>query len=320
MTSPQLSAPLTFAVRPSLTRRLIGGLAIAATFPYLVLKLVWIAGGTVGVTDQKFVHDGSVLTLNVLTLGLDALAIVVALALTYGWGSRHAAWPVLLPAWIATGLLAPIAVTMPIATAGSLFTPTFEGGGPLRPWVFVLVYGGFTAQGVGLSAAFAAYARERWAWVFRSRTSEGTPGPTREIQRFGAGVTVVIMAVVATAHLYWAAGGGHQADRTYTTYLVQALYGVLAIATAAGLLTMVRRRAHVRLWIPLTATWLGAGAMFAWGGWGMLNMLLGSALAQGGHAGPAIDLLQLLGGLIAAMTGIVRLAGGPWRSRADRQG
>jgi hypothetical protein len=39
-------------------------------------KLVGIGGGTLGSTDEKFVHDRSVLTMNVLTRGLDVFAIV----------------------------------------------------------------------------------------------------------------------------------------------------------------------------------------------------------------------------------------------------
>jgi hypothetical protein len=46
-----------------------------------------------------------------------------------------------------------------------------------------------------------------------------------------------------------------------------------------------------------------------WGGWGLLNVLLGTALARGGDFGltPTVNLLQLVGGMLTAVVAVVRL-------------
>jgi hypothetical protein len=71
-----------------------------------------------------------------------------------------------------------IAATLPYLTLKLVWI----GGGPLRPWIFVVGYGGFTAQGIGLTGA---YARDRWATVFHGRTCDGAPGATRQVQMAG---------------------------------------------------------------------------------------------------------------------------------------
>ena len=69
----------------------------------------------------------------------------------------------LIPVWVGTGLLAPIALGVPLglaaqAIAGGSPVPAHNG---LHGWVYAVVYGGFAVQAVCLLTAFALYARDR---------------------------------------------------------------------------------------------------------------------------------------------------------------
>src|ERR1041384_23101 len=95
-------------------RMLAGAAVIVGTLPYLTLKLLWLTGSTVGLTDPAFADDTSLHYLNLATAGMDLVAVLVALALTQNWGLRLPAWLVLLPIWIGTGFLAPILLAAPL--------------------------------------------------------------------------------------------------------------------------------------------------------------------------------------------------------------
>jgi hypothetical protein len=91
--------------------------------------------------------------------------VAVALTLAYGWGGRVSAWAVLIPIWVGSGLLAPIAVGVPATLAiQALYcpAPAASSADGLHLWVYVLVYGGFTVQAAGLAGGFVLYARRRW--------------------------------------------------------------------------------------------------------------------------------------------------------------
>lgn len=169
-------------------RLVVGWAAVLGTLPYLALKAAWLAGSTIGVADPAVFRDGSVFVLNAVTAGMDLVAIVVALAFTYSWGQRIPGLVVLVPVWVGTGFLIPIAVLLP--------TMDFSGSQSfLEPWVQPLVYGGFAWQGVMLAAAFFFYARERWGFVFRVDTGQ--------VPAAGA-----VRAVAAYAGALLAAAGG----------------------------------------------------------------------------------------------------------------
>ncbi|HEV7626723.1 MAG TPA: hypothetical protein VGO89_09505, partial [Streptomyces sp.] len=91
-------------------------IAIAACVPYLSLKIAWVLGAPVGIPDGSPLREGGgmLVAVNALSVVLDSLVVVLALALTRPWGRRLPAWLTLLPLWAATGLLSPILVAFPV--------------------------------------------------------------------------------------------------------------------------------------------------------------------------------------------------------------
>ncbi len=317
-------APTPFALdRPSGVRMMVGYAAILGTLPYLALKAAWLSGSTIGVLDRSMLDGTSMFVLNAVTAGMDLVAIVVALAFTHSWGLRVPAWLVLVPIWVGTGLLAPIALAMPIAGVGAVVAAGGEDAAAttttafLEPWVQPMVYSGFAWQGVMLIVAFVLYARTRWTEVFTARTADVVRGATHSVQVVLAGGAAVLALVVAALHLARAFGGtvGLSADaiaaRTWSAHVVDGISGLMALAAAVGILALVHRRGRGRFWVPLAVTWLGAGALFAWGLWGTVNILAGSALVRGADPQPIAhlhDLAKVLAGLVIGLTALMVLA------------
>ena len=302
--------------RAATVRRLAFCLTIAATFPYLVLKIMWICGSSVGGMATHGPHAKALLILNVLTFGMDIAAVGVDLTFYRNWGWHRPGWLVLFPMWIATGLLTPIALAVPSALLLDALTGVSAGGsgpGELQAWVFEVIYGGFILQGIGLGIGFVFYARTRWPSIFLPRTADGEPGPTQVLQVLGARVATALLALAAAVHLFWAFGGtAGQADgnaHDYSQNMNDASTTVLAVITAIGILMMVRRRGNAPLWLPSVLTWVGAGAMFAWGMW-PLTISLMAHLATAHHE-PGLtlvmELVQALAGMLVAMVALIRL-------------
>lgn len=304
--------------RPRIARLLVGYAAILGTLPYLTLKAIWLAGGTLGFTDLALARDSSLLVLNAVTAGLDLVAVVVALAFTHAWGQRIAAWVVLVPIWVGTGLLAPIVIGLPVVGTSELLSADTAQQNFLEPWVQPMVYSGFAWQGVMLLTAFVLYARHRWADVFTTRLRELPRGATRPVQVVLANGAALLTFLVAALHLAHAFGSpvGFPAEvaaaRTTSSYLIDGIHGVLALLAAIGILWLVHRfRAGTPMWLPLTLTWLGAGAVFAWGLWGTVNVLGGTALAAGEEPMPLPylhDFAKVLAGLVIGLTALLPLA------------
>jgi len=267
------------------TRLIVGWAAVLGTLPYLALKAAWLAGSTVGVLDVPAFADPSVTALNAITAAMDLVAIVVALAFTYPWGQRVPALLVLVPIWVGTGFLAPIVFLLPM-TGLSL------GAAPADPvlasWVQPVVYTGFGWQGLMLMIAFVLYARVRWPWVFR-------------VDRVGVRVLPVVLGdlgaalgAVAGVLLLW---GGSAAD------VVQ---GLMAVLAAGGVVVLVHG-VRCRFWAPVVVTWLGAGSMFSWGMWGLLNNLTGTALSNGEV--PPVTVAAAAAGLLIGLGSLLSLSG-----------
>jgi hypothetical protein len=148
----------------------VGYAAVAATVPYLALKVAWLSGGTVGLADPGFFSDRPEYAVgNLLTVGMDAVAVLIALSFAHPWGLRLPAWVVLFPMWVATGFLVPIVVFVPFAPIA--FDDLAANSGPLRGWVYLFVYIGLAAQGLLLSAAFDMYCASRWGMRSPSATT-----------------------------------------------------------------------------------------------------------------------------------------------------
>ncbi|OLB76744.1 MAG: hypothetical protein AUI14_17835 [Actinobacteria bacterium 13_2_20CM_2_71_6] len=303
----------------SLPRLVVGYTAVAAALPYFALKLAWLSGAPIGV-EPSLLHSPGLVPLNVLTAGMDLVAVLVALTFTHSFGLRVPAWLVALPMWVGSGLLAPIAVVAPFAALAALIsgqTPV-SADGPVRPWVYAMVYTGFVVEGLALITAFVLYARTRWPALFGTQVGDAPPGATHGLQKVFASGVAVLAAFVGTAHLAWALGSGWGlparivTGRTASTAaLVDGSFGILAFAAVAGLLMIVRRwGARVPFWVPLALVWLGTGSMFGWGMWALVTTLSGSVLSAGPDMAVAqlIALGKVLAGVILATVAAFALA------------
>ncbi|MFD4701403.1 hypothetical protein [Streptomyces niveus] len=258
--------------------RALRAVAITSCLPYITLKILWIAGDRTGVPDGSTLldHRARMAVANGVSVVLDATVIVLALLLTQPWGRRVPAWLLVLPMWVAAGLLAPIMTGYPLQLAASVI----EGSRPapsnsepfLDAWVFGVVYGGFILQGLTLGALFVRYARRRWGHLWRGRV--GDPPATTAIR---AAVTAgsLLALLPAVMHLLWAAGAttGLSADRVGSRstdfYLVEGVNGLFAVVAVVGTLLLVfqfRRGAGLSPRWPLAAAWVGSGTLGCWGG------------------------------------------------------
>ncbi|MEZ0094059.1 hypothetical protein [Streptacidiphilus sp. EB129] len=297
---------------------------VACMLPYLGLKAAWLCGSGIGITDASIAGSSTLYALNLLTVGMDALAMAVALTLTYRWGLRTPVWLLVFPMWVATGLLGTIALAAPLgflATAVSGSPVSASSDSFLQPWVYGVVYAGFTGQGLGLVTAFVLHLRARWPRLFSERVRGLGAGALAPVQRVLGNGLAAIAVLIGAVDLYWAGGGtaGLNADavagRTVTGQTEELVFGLLALTAAAGTLVLVRRRGRVRLWVPLAAAWLGSGSLFAWGLWGSLALALSPFQhpSQSNRPTPLVSLTVVFqtldGALLALLTLVVLLEG-----------
>ncbi|MGW4383513.1 hypothetical protein [Kitasatospora sp. NPDC004531] len=277
---------------------------IAATLPYLALKIAWIAGSDIGVHGDDM-RSGTMIGANLATLAMDAVAAVVALGLARPWGRRIPGWLLVLPMFVATGLLAPIALVVPVSAVVGAFTGGFSSGGDpsqglIEGWVFAVVYGGFGLQAIGLVGGFLLHARERWAAVFTLRLRDLPAGPADGVRRLVVALAAVIGLAPVAIQLSWAFGG-HALRPGDTRQAAQALVvdGGYAVLTLVGLLGMValtwRRRDGRSARGALAMSWVGTGTSFGWG----LFWLIASTLDNPMSKGADMRGLALVGGLLA---------------------
>lgn len=275
--------------------------AIAAMLPYLTLKIIWMTGHPVGVSDAAWLASPTMTAMNAMTFGMDVVALILALAFSMRWGMRLPAWLVLLPIWVGTGLLGHIVATVPLSMA--LEGPSvFPADGPIAGWIYAIVYAGFIGQGIGLMAAFVLYARDRWPSVFTTPIAHGTANPFQVVIARGV---VLVAGTIGTIKLYWAFGGTWGLDpqivagASLSGSVQQGFKGLFAWAAALAFLVMARGRSRRPFWQPLVVAWLGAGSMF---GWGLYAMIVTLSAAFGDPVATVIpDLVELF----AMLTGLV---------------
>jgi hypothetical protein len=90
----------------------------------------------------------------------------------------------LAPAWLGTGLLLPLVAGAVVMVLGAGLGGGADGDGGdagtafggIQPWVFVLVYSGFTGQGLALAVALGSHARARGGRLLGARTGEVLAG------------------------------------------------------------------------------------------------------------------------------------------------
>lgn len=320
-------------------RRFAGYAAIACALPYLGLKIIWLAGGDLGVADSGMMRDASMVTLNVMTAFMDVIGTAMALAFTQRWGMRVPAWVVLPPMWVGSGLLVRFALAVPVAAVakGVGLGSRAAGagyGGPVQSWVYAVVYTEFAGLGIGLMVAFFFYARERWRFAFApgsggSGRSSGSGGLS-DGDGIGVGVAgtrgvvvplayaaAVMAGTVALVHLAWMLGATMGlsapivARRTLMSHAINAIDGGLTIAGGLGVLAMIRGGGGGGVGAAIS-TWIGGGALFAWGLWHLINVLGNTALIREQISALTlmnfVALVQLIAGLVIGLVMLFVLA------------
>ncbi|OZM76281.1 hypothetical protein CFP66_41725 [Pseudonocardia sp. MH-G8] len=290
----QLRTPVPVGVRA------LGWLAAAGTLPYLVLKLLWLSGSTIGVREPAFLSDPVIVVANAVTFAMDLLVIGLVFALTSRWGERLPAWLVLLPVWVGTGFLVPMVVSVLPATVVEVLsgTPAPE---VFEPWLQPLVYGGFAWQGVFLMAAFGAHVVRRWSGVVAAASP--LPPALVPLLRVIVAGGCVMAGCSAVLHLVTGLGTG-----SVVTLGVEAVNAALAVAGAAGVVVLARSRPTSR-WAATAAAWTGTAAMFAWGLYTVVIAMTASSYAGGSPAAGAAQVTGLLGGFALAVAGMLALVG-----------
>lgn len=199
MTSDHGTAVLRSPAPPGRLDHVAAWVAALACLPYLTLKTAWVAGSSLGIPPESPLLDHTlVLRLaNAGTVVMDGAVIVLVLLLVRPWGLRAPGWLLLVPVWIATGLLLPIVLGYPAQlVAGALGAggsgSTSDAEPFLDSWVFAVVYGGFIVQALALTTLFLRYAGRRWAGVARGRPGQFRPDGSRAASRLlVAGVLVL---------------------------------------------------------------------------------------------------------------------------------
>lgn len=298
MTSTTLSAAPSIPA----AHRALGWAAALGTLPYLTLKALWLSGSTLGVTNPVFLADPAIVAANGVTFALDLAVVGLALALTHGWGHRVPAWLLLLPMWVGTGFLVPMAVAILPATLLTTAAASGSGDAPFEPWLQPLVYGGFAWQGIFLVAAFALHVRGRW-----SEYVTVPAAPPRAIVGLlhvmvGGGIALAVLS--AGLQLSAGATAGDAVDRA-----VPVISAGLALAGALGVLALVRGAA-TRRWLATAAGWTGTAAMFSWGLYTVVITMAATPLGSPDPLAGMAQLTGLLGGFALAVAGLLALVGG----------
>jgi hypothetical protein len=254
-------------------------LAASATVPYLVLKVDWVFGGTLGMTDSGSLSNTTYRVGNALTILMDLAVVALALHLIrpeiLGLPQR----PVRAAFWAASGFLVPLPVILvAVLASGSQESQATSG---LSSWVWLLVYGGFVAQGIGLLTAFAISERTDW------RVCSGRS--TRQLTLLWGTFGCLGIAATVTAH---------PAGPTMVTALVGS-----GCATMAGL-------ALYRGWV--ITTWSMTAGATTWSLW-----LLGPTQIASGSLPLALGLSCAANVLVGALS-VVQGWGGRLSVRAAR--
>lgn len=264
----------------SRTELLAFGLMALAIVPYVVLKVLWLSGSTLGLRSAaaaEEMHSGRMMVGNNVTIVLELLAVLLALAFTRPWGRRIPAWVVLGLGAGATGLLAPVLLGVPLGSLlqlvidGSVRT---EGMAQMSPWAFAVVYGGFGLLAVALAILGWRYVRARWGELLRQ--------PPQRPAIWATAAGGVALLPFGVAMLWWGAFGPGSAGPQGMDALAQRL--PLAVAGALALLGFVspllpglRCRPH-RAWVWV---WTGCTTAAVQGPTALL-------LANGGQIAPAV--------------------------------
>ena len=272
--------------RPRLQRAALV-VAVLATVPYLVLKVLWLTGSKIGTTHrhgQDELSSTRFVAGNSITLLLMVVAALFVVALTRSWADRVPARLVFVLAAGATGLLGPILVGLPVglavqAVARGEVRPAEDTG--MAPWVFGVVYCGFGLLGLAMAVLVIAHVLDRWG----SLISRPPRRPSWPYTLAGA----VGLLPFGAAMSYWGLAGpgdsGPQGMDLPAQRTVLVVTGMLSIAAfVVPMLPAVTGRWPRLAWLT---TWTGCCVAALQGPTEVL-------LAQGGTVEPAVAVLAVL--------------------------
>jgi hypothetical protein len=265
--------------------RRAGGFGAAMTMSlYLLVKAIWVVAALAGDGLGDHEDPSDWVLLNLVTVAMAIVGVALGLALAQPWGRRLPAVPVLLFSWIASGLLVTVwtyVATSPVLAAfgGPDEVATSSEDVSIAAWEKALITVGVAGMAVGLAIALPIYLRERWPLAFVGHVGDSDPDapPPSHL----ASIAVVLTALVGIVGLYWTFGGtlgldpAQHEDRSRSWYLLTGILAAWALIGALATWTIVRSRAHVRTWVPLTAAAATSGALFAWTGWTSLIGIVG---------------------------------------------
>lgn len=242
--------------RPRFVQHLAVVAAVAAAAPYLVFKVLWLSGSTVGMTSAAVagqMHGTRYLVGNIVTVAMVFVAVGLVMSLTLTWARRIPGLVIFILGAGAAGLLAPILLGLPLgivlqSLTGAGTQPADQG---LAPWVFGLVYAGFCVLAVAMAISVGAHVVDRWGHLLAA--------PPSAPSAFAVVCGAVGMLPFAGAMAYWGVMGpgssgpqGMDLPAQRTVLVVTAVLGV-----ASFVIPLVSR--HLALW-PRTAwlvTWTG---------------------------------------------------------------
>ncbi len=260
--------------------------AVLAIVPYLVLKLMWLNGSTVGMTGGDGLDEMSSTRFvagNSITVLLMLVAAVFVVALTRPGANRVPARLVLVLAAGATGLLCPILVGLPVgmavqAVARGEVKPAEDTD--LAPWVFGVVYTGFGLLGLAMAVLVILHVLDRWGALIRQ-----PPQRPRWPSTLAGAVGLLPFGAAMT---YWGLSGpgtnGPQGMDLPAQRTVLVVTGLLSVAAfVVPTLSSAARQWPRVAWLT---TWTGCCIAAIQGPAQLL-------LAQGGKVEPAIVLIAV---------------------------
>lgn len=232
-------------------------LVVLAVLPYSTMKIVWLAGSSVGVTDPPIgddLHSAAMTTGNAITLGMEVVGVLLAIALTRPWSHRVPAPVVFVIAGGATGLLAPIALGFPTGlviqylSSGTIHT---SGMDHMSMWVFAVAYCGFCVLALGFAILLGHYCVERWGHFISAAPARPTPT--------AVAVGAIGLLPYAATMIWWGVVGPGSVGPTGMTATSQRSFlvftGVLALAGFLGSIGgELNRRFPRTAWL---AVWVG---------------------------------------------------------------
>lgn len=280
--------------------------AAAALVPYLVIKVVWVAGALLGLlpVGRGFTLGGW-LVLNTVTVGMAAVGITLGLALVRPWGMKIPGRLVAFVAWVGSGFLVsilPFVVASALVDSGAGGSQGSGSGGThdeaaMPGWEAALVECSFVGTGIALAIALPAYLWRRWPHALRRAEH-----PRMKLWPAAAA------AATGLAWLYWAAGGpvgiAHRDERPADWHVLVGVSACWALAASAAVVVLARRRPpHLPYRLLLALSWLGSGSMFAWSGWRLPATLYVALARPSSVAYPEVPAIAVALHAIAVLAG-----------------